>query len=228
MKYILHIDTSTDVAVVAIGGDGNLLSSRVNTEARNHAAVINANIASALEEAGIQLKDLSAIALCGGPGSYTGLRIGMSTAKGLCYALGIPLLMHNRLLLMLLPYLHDNKNPHDIYSVIVPARDKEYFVASYNEKLESIVEPQHVNEGQLEELLDNSAETWLVLYDEHLKETIIVNKEHVRETAANRLDLSNWCTYIYDEYNCNRIVKMDYSEPFYLKSVYTHNKLKTN
>src|ERR1019366_2430074 len=100
MHYLLHIDTSTDTGAVAIGGDGNLLAYRANTETRNHATTINNMINDVLAEVKISLEDLSCIVVCAGPGSYTGLRIGLATAKGLCYALDKPLMLDNRLTLL--------------------------------------------------------------------------------------------------------------------------------
>ena len=92
MKYILHIDTSTDIGTIALSGDGRILSYLRTTETRNHAGVINNMIERVISDMKITLEQLSAISVCAGPGSYTGLRIGVATAKGLCYALNKPLI----------------------------------------------------------------------------------------------------------------------------------------
>ena len=97
MAYILHIDTATDNSLVALSRNGQLLSAIENNGQRNHASFINNHIDEVLKAAGIGLPQLSAIALCGGPGSYTGLRIGVSAAKGLALSIdarliGIPTL----------------------------------------------------------------------------------------------------------------------------------------
>lgn len=92
MSLILNIDTALSAASISLCRDGNLLSNRVNNSQRDHAAWIHVAIADMISEAGLSLKNLDAVAVSHGPGSYTGLRIGLSTAKGLCFALKIPLI----------------------------------------------------------------------------------------------------------------------------------------
>ncbi|MEI6815769.1 MAG: tRNA (adenosine(37)-N6)-threonylcarbamoyltransferase complex dimerization subunit type 1 TsaB [Bacteroidota bacterium] len=92
MAVILNIESATGVCSVAIGRDGQMLSLKEINEERTHAEVITVFIETVLKESGLKLKAIDAIAVSGGPGSYTGLRIGVSTAKGLCYALNKPLI----------------------------------------------------------------------------------------------------------------------------------------
>jgi tRNA threonylcarbamoyladenosine biosynthesis protein TsaB len=89
---ILHIETATDVCSVALSEGDQQLSLVESDQERSHASLLNIFIRQAVGDAGKELKDLDAIAVSKGPGSYTGLRIGVSTAKGLAYALEIPLL----------------------------------------------------------------------------------------------------------------------------------------
>lgn len=93
MKNILCIETATTNCSVAIGRDGKLISLKEeNNKQYSHAEKLHLFIAEVVEEAAIELSDLDAVAISKGPGSYTGLRIGVSAAKGLCYALEIPLI----------------------------------------------------------------------------------------------------------------------------------------
>ena len=93
MAYILHIETATRNCSVAIAQNGQTLVCReIAEEGYSHAEKLHVFIEQTLADAGIAYKDLSAIAVSQGPGSYTGLRIGVSAAKGLCFALGIPLI----------------------------------------------------------------------------------------------------------------------------------------
>jgi len=93
MAYILHIETATKNCSVTIAQNGQTLVCReIAEEGYSHAEKLHVFMEAALAEAGIAYKDLSAIAVSQGPGSYTGLRIGVSAAKGLCFALGIPLI----------------------------------------------------------------------------------------------------------------------------------------
>jgi tRNA threonylcarbamoyladenosine biosynthesis protein TsaB len=93
MPYILNIETATKNCSVAVANDGQTLISReLATDGYSHAEKLHVFIQEILPEARLTFKDLSAIAVSKGPGSYTGLRIGVSAAKGLCYALDIPLI----------------------------------------------------------------------------------------------------------------------------------------
>ena len=92
-NYLLHIETATKVCSVAISDNGVVLALKEASEdAYIHSESLTLFIEAVLVEAGITLNDLSAISVSAGPGSYTGLRIGLSTAKGLCFALNIPLI----------------------------------------------------------------------------------------------------------------------------------------
>ncbi len=92
MSAILSLETSADVCSVALHKDRQLLATRVLHEPQAHAAKLAPLITEVLSDAGFVIGELEAVAVSAGPGSYTGLRIGTSTAKGLCYALNIPLI----------------------------------------------------------------------------------------------------------------------------------------
>lgn len=92
MALILSIETGTDICSVALANDGELMALRESDEGRDHAKKVALFVDELLRETGVQPSDIDAIAVGKGPGSYTGLRIGVSFAKGLCYALNIPLI----------------------------------------------------------------------------------------------------------------------------------------
>lgn len=92
MSLILCIETGTDICSVGIAKDGELLSLRESDEGRDHAKKVGVFVDELLKETGIAPDDLAAVAVGKGPGSYTGLRIGVSFAKGLCYGLKKPLI----------------------------------------------------------------------------------------------------------------------------------------
>lgn len=222
MAYILHIDTSAETGVVALAKDGQVLSVKEQNNARNHAATINNDIEELLKANKIGLGDISAFCVNGGPGSYTGLRIGLATAKGYCYALDKPLMMHNRLLLLCLPGVQDISNTADTYMAVLLAREGEYFAAAYDKELNAIQEPQHVdmaNIGQFTAQLRGSISV-AGYVDE-----IIMNSLQNADVKVDRRttpDTAAWARYSFEEYNCNRIVSLANAEPFYLKQVYTH------
>lgn len=89
---ILHMETATDICSVAVSEDDNILALVESGQERNHARLLNPFMREALKKAGLGIDDLHGVAVSKGPGSYTGLRIGVSTAKGLAYARNLPLL----------------------------------------------------------------------------------------------------------------------------------------
>ena len=97
MSLILNIDTATGDAHVSIARDGILLLSLNNSSQKEHASFLQPAIQQLEKETGITLEKLDAIAFTAGPGSYTGLRVGMASAKGLCYGLNKPLISLNTL-----------------------------------------------------------------------------------------------------------------------------------
>ena len=92
MPVILHLDTSTQVCTVALSTDGKLLGIRENDDERTHSRKLSVYIQELFKENGLHAGALDAVAVGLGPGSYTGLRIGVSTAKGLAYGSGLPVI----------------------------------------------------------------------------------------------------------------------------------------
>lgn len=91
MSLILCIETGTDICSVGLARDGELISLRESDQGRDHARQVGVFVDELLSQTGIAPEELDAVAVGKGPGSYTGLRIGVSFAKGLCYGLRIPL-----------------------------------------------------------------------------------------------------------------------------------------
>jgi len=92
MALILNIETSTEVCSVALARDGEVIHTRENLSGQNHAMLVTVFIEELLAESNLAMEQLDAVAVSGGPGSYTGLRIGVSVAKGICYASNLPLI----------------------------------------------------------------------------------------------------------------------------------------
>ncbi len=140
MTYILHIETATPVCSVALSFDNKLLTIRETSEENAHSSRITIFIEECLKEAGIEAKDLKAVALSAGPGSYTGLRIGAATAKGLCYALNIPLISVSSLQSMALSFLSErNKKENEfLLCPMIDARRMEVYYALYDNELKEL------------------------------------------------------------------------------------------
>jgi tRNA threonylcarbamoyladenosine biosynthesis protein TsaB len=125
--YILQIDTATEVCSVSLSLNGELVNKIDATEANLHASKLTIFIDELLQEANLNYSDLSAVAVSKGPGSYTGLRIGVSTAKGLCYALEIPLIAVNTLESMYAGYTAIKKDAQLLYVPMLDARRMEVY-----------------------------------------------------------------------------------------------------
>jgi len=128
---ILLIDTAQESGMVALAKEGRVILSEENKIAKEHAAWLHPAISRILASAKKTIRELSAVAVVAGPGSYTGLRVGMAAAKGFCYALKIPLITGNSLALMaeaMIPEALENKA---LICPMIDARRDEVFTALY-------------------------------------------------------------------------------------------------
>lgn len=130
MTRILHIETATDICSVALAEDGICKSKKYAKEQRSHAEVITVLIQETLDELNLQTNALDAIAVSSGPGSYTGLRVGVSTAKGLCFGLGIPLIAIDTLEILAQAELCSD--PKVTIVPMIDARRMEVYTAAYS------------------------------------------------------------------------------------------------
>jgi tRNA threonylcarbamoyladenosine biosynthesis protein TsaB len=142
LALILNIDTATEVASVCISRDGNILSLLTNNQQKEHASFIHVAIQNAANEANIRLQDLEAVAVTNGPGSYTGLRVGLATAKGLCYALKLPLITASTLRVMASAALHHKIEEGALLCPMIDARRMEVFTAVYDQSLHELMKEQ--------------------------------------------------------------------------------------
>lgn len=223
MAYLLHIDTSTDIGSVAVSHSGKLIHSISGVAARNHAGTVNAMITDCLASAGIMLNDLSAVVVCAGPGSYTGLRIAMATAKGICYALDKPLILNNKLTLLALKQCNkENDDISDSVAAILVAREKEYYMSIYNINQICIQEPVHITENDALDLLKKCQKLRIIsdLPEEEFHKMNVAPHLHNPDIT---IDYIFWAAYAYERFTCQDFVNIAAAAPFYLKQVYTHN-----
>jgi len=136
--HILCIETSTTVCSVCVTADEKISSFREINSGYTHAENLHIFVEEVLKEANLSFSQLSAVAVSKGPGSYTGLRIGVSASKGLCYALNIPLISIDTLQSM--AYSVANLKQQDVlYAPMLDARRMEVYCAVYNKNLETIL-----------------------------------------------------------------------------------------
>lgn len=144
MAVILNIETSTSVCSVALTAEGMILTHHEDFEGRNHAALLSDYIKSCLDFLAEKELKLDAVAVSIGPGSYTGLRIGLSEAKGLAYGLDIPLIGVSTLKLMATRVMFSTLDidPETIFVPMIDARRMEVYTAAYDFALDELLAPQ--------------------------------------------------------------------------------------
>lgn len=149
MGLILNIETATNVCSVAIGKNGELICFRETHEHKSHSGKITLIINSIFEESKLSLNDIDAVAVSCGPGSYTGLRIGVATAKGLCYALNKPLIAVSTLMSMAHNFILNSKNyiknsnngksiENTLVCPMIDAKRMEVYTAIYDKNYDEI------------------------------------------------------------------------------------------
>lgn len=140
MSCILHIETSTNVCSVAVSQDGECIFDKEDFSGPNHAERLGEYVDEALSFADSHAIPVDAVAVSSGPGSYTGLRIGVSMAKGICYGRNIPLLSVPTLELLSVPVLlgHDEIEDDALICPMLDARRMEVYAAVYNRALQPV------------------------------------------------------------------------------------------
>lgn len=158
MALLLCIDTSTTHASVALARNGGLLGIKTNQHQKEHGAFLQPAIRELMQETGVLLTDLDAIAVTSGPGSYTGLRVGFASAKGLCFALKLPLISMPTTLVMsyaVLPQITE-VGPA-LLCPMIDARRMEVFTCLYSPQLSplSSIHAKILDAGSFAQELDN-------------------------------------------------------------------------
>ena len=159
---ILLIETATQVCSVAIASEGGIVAERRSTETNAHSSQLSPFIGELLEECGMKPSQLSAVCVSSGPGSYTGLRIGVSSAKGICYALGIPLLSVPTLEGMAAQYYADHPEYQGLVCPMIDARRMECYSAFYShDGVARGTQADIITEGIYDEYLDGQVVTFV-------------------------------------------------------------------
>jgi tRNA threonylcarbamoyladenosine biosynthesis protein TsaB len=217
MAVLLNIDTAVETASVCLSGDTGVTGLVVNENQKDHAAWLHNAIDGLIQQAGVPITDLEAVAISIGPGSYTGLRIGLAAAKGLCYALNIPLITINTLEMM----AHAVKNePADLFCPLIDARRMEVFTGIYDQSLKEISKPgaMIINKNSFAGLLSSNKIVFCGNGSKKLQ-TVLSHANAVFSTvAATAADLAPLA-------NANFVKKefasLSYTEPLYIKEFYS-------
>ncbi len=218
MSLILNIDTALEKAHVSFAKNGEILGLLKNESPKEHASFLQSAIRQLIKTTGIHLQEIDAVAVTSGPGSYTGLRVGMASAKGLCYALKKPLISISSLEVLtdsavqLFPELHESV----IFCPMIDARRMEVFTAIYRKDLSIILPPCALilDKFSFEKVLKNDkiiffgtgSAKWRLISNHPnalFEEVSILPKTLSKQTNLRFLQ--------------NKFADLAYSEPFYLK-----------
>lgn len=155
MAVILNIETATKVCSVALAVNGSVQSIRESHVANSHSELITIFSEEVIKEVGIGFHDLDAVAVSMGPGSYTGLRIGVSTAKGFCYAIDKPLIAVNTLHAMAAGMINLTGDDSFLVCPMIDARRMEVYAAVFDHSLKELkaTEAVIIDEHSFEDLL---------------------------------------------------------------------------
>lgn len=218
MANILNIETSTSVCSVALGSDGQIIDHHENYDGQTHATLLSQFIQDALNTVTRKEMKLDAIAISIGPGSYTGLRIGLSQAKGLAFGLGIPLIGINTLQLLTVSAMFREFFDDDVLFVpMIDARRMEVYTAIYKSSLEAKLEPcpMVIDANSFSNYLDKSSLIFMGNGSDKVKNVITHHNAHfidgIKPVAVDMLALSE------KAFRENHFIDVAYSTPLYLK-----------
>lgn len=231
MAIILNIDSATEQASICIAKDGKAIATMVNRDQKDHAGWIQEAIAELLRSVGFSIQQIEAVAVTEGPGSYTGLRVGMATAKGLCYALRIPLITESTLKVIAYATragvglsLGQSANMTNLLVPMIDARRMEVFTAVYRMDLGVVIPGGAMildNNSFNKELKNNrlifcgnGSFKWKPLCI-HSNAMFYEGSSH---TAAHLVTLAE------QKFEKKMWADLAYAEPAYLKEFYAHIK----
>ncbi|MBW7892544.1 MAG: tRNA (adenosine(37)-N6)-threonylcarbamoyltransferase complex dimerization subunit type 1 TsaB [Chitinophagaceae bacterium] len=225
MALILHIDTALEKASVGVSKDGVLLRELTSSVPNAHAAFVQPAIQEVMESQQIGLERLDAVGVVSGPGSYTGLRVGMASAKGICYALKKPLIGICTLEVMTCAAI-DLFPGFDYYAPMIDARRMEVFTALYNARLEPRIDPSPVILSP-DLFLDVNSKQKILCFgsgSSKWEKGQILNKNiSLVDLDYNGIHLAQ---LFFTFYGKNNFIDLAYSEPLYLKDFYFRNTEK--
>jgi tRNA threonylcarbamoyladenosine biosynthesis protein TsaB len=221
MGKILCIDTATDICTVALFEGGSCIAFRDSGSERTHAVKLAVFIDEVLKEGGIEVKGLAAVAISMGPGSYTGLRIGVSMAKGLCYGANVPLIAVSTLKAMCFgvskKFLESENLVDYLFCPMLDARRMEVYNAIFDFEIKELepISAKIIDDGSYLNYLEKQKIIFFGSGAEktklHIKHPNAVFYEDYKHTARNMAIVAN-----------QKLAKLEfedvaYFEPFYLK-----------
>ncbi|MEP6713406.1 MAG: tRNA (adenosine(37)-N6)-threonylcarbamoyltransferase complex dimerization subunit type 1 TsaB [Ferruginibacter sp.] len=225
MGLLLNIDTAVEKATISIAKDGIILQEAVNNDQKEHGTFLQPAIQLIAKNAGICLQELDAVAVIAGPGSYTGLRVAMATAKGLCYALDKPLIAIGTLDLMayqaIKQFAEGEANTPFLYCPMIDARRMEVFTAVYDKFFAPVLQPCAIiiEENSFANQLLKNKVCFFGNGSPKWQKIVVHENALFFEPKNNALYMSELS---HGKYLNNEFADMAYAEPMYLKEFYNN------
>ena len=222
---ILNIHTATEKAIVNLCDGEKVLGTLYNNDSKQHASFLHQAIHDLLNSHSISLSQLEAIGVNHGPGSYTGIRVGLASAKGLCYALKIPLITFNTLEILAHSTIYEvgNEGKEAFFCPMIDARRMEVFTAVYNSDLQEILKPQAMvlSEESFNEI-GNSQPIYFSGNGSHKFETLHIQSNYYFNNEVNEVEISTQsiCKISQQKKLRNEFTDLIHSEAYYLKEVH--------
>ncbi|WP_162053691.1 tRNA (adenosine(37)-N6)-threonylcarbamoyltransferase complex dimerization subunit type 1 TsaB [Pontibacter pamirensis] len=222
MPLLLALETSTTVCSIALFKDQQLLGASELQIEKSHSSHITVIISQLVENCGVTLKELDAVAVSGGPGSYTGLRIGSSTAKGLCYSLDIPLLEVSTLYGLAAQVVAATPDPgRFLFCPMLDARRMEVYTCLLDSMLQEVspIEPVVLEEHTYEDKLKDKPILFFGSGAQKFK-NLVTDAGHalfIDDILPSAKTIGQLALKKYEQ---KAFEDVAYYEPFYLKDVY--------
>ncbi|MBK9458488.1 MAG: tRNA (adenosine(37)-N6)-threonylcarbamoyltransferase complex dimerization subunit type 1 TsaB [Chitinophagales bacterium] len=225
MIQILCIDTTTDVCSVALTQNGTVVAAIENSDKNTQSALLTLYIEQVLKEANCAYNQLSAVAISSGPGSYTGLRIGASVAKGLCYALDIPLISTDTLTALAQQAAKTYPRTNAYYVPMIDARRQEVFAALFDNHLNIINPPQAIvlEPTTFDNLLNEKTVLFCGTGSVKYKSMLQHQNAQFIDTQTVYCIANNIAALSYQQYCKKDFANTAYYEPLYVKPFYIGN-----
>jgi len=223
MSLILNIDTAIDTAHVSIAKDGEIIASVSNTEQKDHGGFLQPAIQRLLKRASVSITKIDAVGISAGPGSYTGLRVGMASAKGLCYALNKPLIGIGTLEILAFAAILETKityaNSPFLFCPMIDARRMEVFTALYDQNLQTEISPcaMVLSENSFANgLLKNK----ILFFGNGAKKWEAISRHENALFASAFNNVLAMSKLAHHKFELNEFVNLAYFEPLYLKEFF--------
>lgn len=225
MNYILNIHTTSEKAIVNLSDQDSVLATLINEHSKEHATFLHNGIHEILQQTGISPSQLKAIGVTGGPGSYTGIRVGLATAKGLCFALKIPLMIFNTLQLMAFSAIENTGDKKVVYCPMIDARRMEVFAAVYDARLNEVIPPSAMilDENSFAEVLQKRPVYFFGSGAFKFKD-LIKNNSSGSSFFDEEISSEPLAAFSWKKFQKNQFENLMTAEPIYIKEFYTPAK----